>query len=1436
MEDVTSPLLYPEGVDDAAIEKAVALARNIQDHISTHYGIFATQNLPRLRRDGEVEPSNFTALDLMHYHVYGDYRLVMAPDVSSNAPSYLKVGIPTTMLRYKTVTPTSSANPNIKANTDLNFLSDQMAAEEFDILHGVMGDRGTTPAETEWFVRELAYGNSAMKFHLPSLGTMAVTNYTFKNIADVLAKALAETLEQMMEAVDYNKRKLPAALANAFDADGIYGADHCTNDDLRKNPLLFQVAKAITLNDEYIDLAAQYPEVPIAGTIEGLARNAYRKESYYEAAYAFTKELLKLTSAVFIPGVPVTFKPSGGGGGLTPAQTAVRAAAPNYPEVIDGNMSASDAEALLLSESYVVVDSARISGKQFYDIATETEYGETFVIPGVPEVALQLDVGDLDKEQMVEEARKAGRKGPKKFTHPSLLVFQRVALDVIFSVEALLHVCAVPSKFFLLSPKINVMLKQAQAAKFYPYMADHITGEKYNNEFHKDAPALLEHLVTLRTQHTVANIANSDKLILDSRTMEEFYRQDLRFAEMMWLATALTEEGKVIYEKKDVPNLLAQMQYRAKGVDSSVDYTQAAIKPTSVFYQIDSPILKDVIIKYDEEFVKFTIQNAFMPKQKKDKKKGGGSGGGSSGGGEKQGGVDLPGLASAIWGSIERRASEIINRPGVKPHLLFDNLFKKMENLAVGSPYIRENFPAKWVGTNTATLLRSAPEVLGEDLDMQFYTENMDEYIRHLKLVYKSSPAVASAILTTITQTIVQSEGDIQTLRDSFLARVKSQASRPQIKGTDVVFDAYRTVIIVMRSEIDVPLKFREEYVAEKLDEEQKKRILNAFKPEGDKIVLPESHPEFKEKEIKVDEESALYGLPNPYDMPVPRYYPKAGEELNTANGKVGRYIDSLIGSPTDPAWPANGFQIAVGSGGLTATQSTDLKARLLDPATRYIVRDIDWKGAEKIWDGRERRDDRAHPSVVAHFRNTLGIEFDVDTPGYPTMRLEVVPSSNLADYSSILYQKYLSGKYNEADYVYIPAGGVFKNPGVMTMKKTSGGIAYTPSEEGALSEDLFTLAPTTETLTPEFEEIGSSFDSLSQKGTMIYKGDLDSLKRATQKEIPPMIELPSEEVDVPLPEPEDLGTLMIPVPVSTETEIIVPETELELGAIVEMEHTDDPEVAVEIAEDHLAEDPSYYTHMHEAGLAPELDPYLGSPPPAYSADAEMVAVAMGDVADAGNRLSTSVDLAASEFGIAAQRFESASENFGEAAQAYERATAELAKIPDALKEGLSQAFERLIAEVPPAYFDNPEALSDEEYEEAEEEVEEALESSPIDVIREYSELLFKDLPGLMDSENYNYKEFKSLKPLVAENQDVDLVAVAIKSDTKTKKQALNWVRNSFVTALTYYIRDESADPSMMDPKEKKEYYWRQRCMTAMSKAKNGDKTFLADLGITSAD
>lgn len=1428
--DVASPLLYPEATDDA-VDKAVGFANNLRNHISIHYGLHASQNLPTLNRDGSVNPSNMSVVDLLHYHTYGDYRLVMAPDASASAPEFLKTSIDTTVLRYKTGEPQGVSS--VRSMSDLNYLSTNLANEKFDLLNGITGNKGMELAETEWFVRELAFGSSAMKFHLPSLGTMAVANYTHTNVNEKISKALAESLEQMMEAVDYNKRLLPDALRTPFDADATYSIPgHCQDESLRKNPLIFHIAKAITLNQEYIELQLNYNEVLTPAVVNGLAKSAYKKGDYFSAASFFAKELLKMTSAVFIPGVLVTFK-SGSG-----AKAKVASVAAGYPEVVDGNMLEADANALLLSENYVVIGSRRVGKDNFYDIRVETEYGEEFVITDVIEKDLQITAGDFEDDLIIEEARKAGKKGPKKFTHPSILVFQRIALDVIFSIEALLAVCAVPSKYFLISPTVNIQLKKEQAAKYYPNMVGHI-GEvipldpkkpPYDKNQIDKSLATLELLAEVRLQHTIANIANMDKIVTDSRTMEEFYRQDLREAEVKWLASALTEEGKVIYEKKEIPNLLAQMQYRVKGVGDSVDLTEASVKPTSVFYQIDSPILKDVIMKYDEEFIKFTVQNAFVPKPKKKKTGGGGGGGGGSKKGEG-GAAKIAELASAVWGSIERRSSEIVNRPGVKPHLLFANLFRNMERLSLGSMYIRDNFPPKWVGTNTITLLQSAPEVLGEELDTKFYSDCMDEYIRHLKLIYKSNPTVAIRILTTITETIVQSETDVQTLRDSFLARIKSQASKPQIKGTSIVFDAYRTVIAVMRSEIDVPLRYREEYVANKLDEEQKMRIKNTFTSLGDKVLLPEDHPEFEDKEVEVDEESALYGTQNPKNLPLPKYYPRPGEELNRANGKVDRYLESLIGSDTNPAWPPGGFQIAVGIGGLTTAQSLDLKKRLLDSNTQYFVRPIDWKGSDTIWDGRDRVDNRAHPSAVAHFRNTLGIEFDVTTPGYPTMQLEIVPSSDLTDYSSMLYSKYLDNKYDPNSYVYIPAGGIFKNPSSFKTIKIPEDIRtyFDPDDMddaprevtlGDILEDAIFEEKKKPDLEPKmvFEDLENSFDSLGLKGTMIYKGDLSSLKRALEK-------TPEEVVEVPLGpgEPERFDETYEGGEKAFVANTVFHESMNAREQLPVVQHWQTNENLESLVE-------------NTADIAGEIN--------AASVDVNRLAQSVDNMDSTMGLLSQQVDGAADSFESAANAFERASENFGAASQAYERATEELAKIPEALKEGLSQTLDRLLAEAPPVLEDIDEMMGGEiddkvigEMEDYHKEVKEVTEDSPVELIRDYAELVFETLPSLFKKAGtrFNYKNFKDLKPLVVADKNADLVAAPIPSNNWSLNQAVNWTRNSFVTALTHITRDEKVDEAMLKKRDRLEFIWRQRCIAAMEEAKAG-RPFIHLLGITPAD
>jgi len=49
-----------------------------------------------------------------------------------------------------------------------------------------------------------------------------------------------------------------------------------------------------------------------------------------------------------------------------------------------------------------------------------------------------------------------------------------------------------------------------------------------------------------------------------------------------------------------------------------------------------------------------------------------------------------------------------------------------------------------------------------------------------------------------------------------------------------------------------------------------------------------------------------------------------------------------------------------------------------------------------------------------------------------------------------------------------------------------------------------------------------------------------------------------------------------------------VDQDQVEVGKKVEMEHTDDPRTALEIALDHLAEHPDYYEILVNAGLVDE--------------------------------------------------------------------------------------------------------------------------------------------------------------------------------------------------------------------------------------------------------
>ncbi len=1000
-DEITLPVLLGD-VDDNSVDKVLGYRRNLRQHIEMHYGLFASQSPPRKQMGTALVPSDLTSLDLIYHHVYGDYRLSMSAGAADNAPAFLKTSVPVTMLRYRTA-PLQHIQRAADATT-VNPVGNYLAAENPDELHGFLSTDGLEPRSNEWFQRELATEPSGMKFHLPSLGTMAVAQYSRRNIKDNLQKALSDMLYRLATHIEeLDPRPQGWNDVNAGQV-GLAAADMNNT-----HPLPLKVLKAVLEDPEYQEIRATGGAyVPSPAQINQAIQRCYRKDTVEYATKQLANELINLTGFKFGPGTPINFSRSATTNFL---DTHV---ARSMPAELDTG-SAVDNRRIIKEGEWIVVEAGigpdpTNPAKQvpLYVIAMPFGYEDTWVVTNVPAKFLQTRAASAVDEEMIEFAQKK-KKG---LINPYSIVFQRIALDVAFCFEALFYASGVKTSYAYLHKSLNLTDKTGSVVKSYTNMIDPLAPN--TRDEHKKLPAekqkvgFVDSMAELRTHHTIAYLAGLRKSTHDKDAFDRFYKADLRLSEVKWLATALSDGGRVLYEKKVTPNLLAQLQYKTN-LDPNEDniLPTADLKGQTIFYEIDSPILKDVIMQYDNEFVAFTVLNAF-----------------------KNDNLEEKNLSKAVWGSVVNRSSEIVNRSGIKPHLLFAVLFDRVNALSTQVYTVKDNYPPQWAGTNTVTKLRTDPLVLGEDVEMKFYTDSMDEYINHLKVVYQNTTQIPIAILTSLTQVVIDSESDLTTLRESFVARIKSQASKNKLKGTNIVFDPYRTVISIMRSEIDIPLRFREEYVARKLDEDMKRRLERSFTSDGEALVLPADHPEHREKKMEYDSESALGKDNNPKGLPMPDYYPIVDATLNRGNPAVERALNDMI----LPGQPNFGAALVIPNvGALNPAHITQLKGFMTDPDTVWKVLPIEWRN-EEIWDGRDSPQQPPHVSVVAHHRDTLGIRFELENPAYGSpfeLAIAPYPGNNLTDYSSIFFKKYLKDKYDEANYVYIPPGKVFSNPGV---------------------------------------------------------------------------------------------------------------------------------------------------------------------------------------------------------------------------------------------------------------------------------------------------------------------------------------------------------------------------------------------------------------------
>ena len=1049
LEDLSVPFLLG-GTNDGSINMAIRQSKNLQNHIETHYGIYASQGLGTLDK-----PSNFSTVDLLYYHVYGDYRLTLTEAPSSDAPDFLKskqAGVPATVYRYISAPPQNTKS--LKTVTNGRFLENYLTAEQGneDKLKGILTEGLSTRQDaTEWFQRELAFGSAANKFHLPSLGTLAVSTMAIKNTAKQIRELAIEAIDNLYTFIEDRRTeaKFLDFLKNAFDPTvAPLSSDPATQKE-NDMKLIHALHDSLVNNPEYLKLRSEHPnQTPKEADLLDACKKSYENDNGYDVAKAYINAVLQTSLLKFNIGMPV--------GPASGKASDIVSLAP-----VGSGLTITD-----INDAEWVISEAKGDPKSDKPTGIFSITSDLGTITGVSHAFLQTRVSTLEDELILE----AAGTNKRYLANPVSLVFFRIFLDNLFTFEAVVYASNVIYQPRLISKGINTYWDNlGKAAQTYPNML-HILEAPFRDVVGK--PDTITTFAKLRNTHTMANIANLDS-INPKAGVENFYKEDLRLSEVLWLAQALTDEGKVVFEQKEKPNMLAQLQYRKKGIGQGVD-ASAPVNAKTVFYQLDAPILKDVIMKYDQLFIDFTISNTFMPKDKRPKS---GSGGGAPVTDDEV--IRVDDLAKAVWSSIEGRSSDIINRPNVQPHLIFETLFDRISEKGTQVYGVVDNYPPQWVGTNTATKLSRDPVELGEEIDLKFYSDRMTEYIKHLKSVYMGQPAIAQVVLSVLGDIVIQVEGNIDNLRESFIARIKSQAKRNMLRGRSNRFDAYRAVICVMRSEIDIPLKFREAFVAQALDESQRAQIKRTFSDKSKALVLPETHPEFKPGVL--DDESALFDSDNPNNLPLPDFYPKAGSILNRDNTEVEDYLESVIGIPVSmggrSGFPNRSFQ-ATFSATLTPSEVETLKERLLDSDTQYVVEDIDWKGETKRWDGRDSEEQKPHPSVVAHYRDNLGVLLTArDTNGtYPDIPLDFVSGRDITSYNSILYKKYLKDRFNQQSYVYIPPDKVYKNPGTYH--------AYEPSPgPPGFRPPVFS------------DSSGDPFDLTSGTSVIVYRGSLTELK-----------------------------------------------------------------------------------------------------------------------------------------------------------------------------------------------------------------------------------------------------------------------------------------------------------------------------------------------------
>ena len=621
-------------------------SKNTREHTLQHYELFTNS----------FNKNNLTSHNLLYYHVYGDYRLVMED------------GRP----RYRYIAPdfTSSdvfEEPILSKSETEYFLEDYLTNQKIGDINGIYNDVGNDGqllfqfGEVPWLNGEIDREGTGTKFNLPSIGTQITKLHSFGNASDQIRDAMIGEMLELVSFYERNYDRIPDYVKidtndTLVDLVGLRPAD-VLNEDISD---LFAILLAQLRNSpEYRELTGRITDLN-STAVNNMIRELYTLANDHDNESAVSRFVNTLFGAAtqkfdLNDDVNLTFNEN------DRRLQQIADQLDDDPESGNGDPSQYQYDTFRIRTYNSDAPNNRDNGYVIVHVQTDIEID--IVDDNADDRRYMFKDGDLravatldfeasgDVQHTGGEIGKKKKKGKgKKTLEPSMVVYQRVMLDTFAAFQALIYLskwagnnemdrsigrAKAENKMRFLSKGINVYSVQNQTAKQgakkksqvkqkdvyhnFPNMTHFALARKEGVSPKKDSKVgnfgLLDEMVKWRNYYNLSTLAVIRKKSFDKQLLDNFHSNNMLVAEIKWLTSALADGSRVLVKKKQPQDLLTQAQYKDLGNTGNI--TQFAPAPLeTVFYEVDIPLLKMVIAEYNDVYNKTVIARAFnVPKE-----------------------------------------------------------------------------------------------------------------------------------------------------------------------------------------------------------------------------------------------------------------------------------------------------------------------------------------------------------------------------------------------------------------------------------------------------------------------------------------------------------------------------------------------------------------------------------------------------------------------------------------------------------------------------------------------------------------------------------------------------------------------------------------------------------------------------------------------------